>query len=115
VIGLGEALRSFLPIQPYPNSNSFLTHFVSLCIILIPWCFLQEVLEKLKGDQNLEGMRIEFEKLYFALTKTRDSEKRIMKKCRELNSGQALGSDWDGATAIKGGMYLFGQLWSEMF
>ena len=38
------------------------------------------------GDQSLEKFRTEYEKLHRALKKSHESEKRLMQKCRELNS-----------------------------
>ena len=46
----------------------------------------QEVLTELVGDKSLERFRQEYEKLHRALKKSHDSEKRLIKKCRELNS-----------------------------
>lgn len=45
-----------------------------------------DVLRKLEGDSTLEKFRGEFEKLYNALKKSHDGEKRLMTKCRELNA-----------------------------
>lgn len=44
------------------------------------------VLDELVGDQSVEQVRLEFEKLLQALRKSRDNEKRLMSKCRELNA-----------------------------
>ena len=38
------------------------------------------------GDQSLEKFRLEYEKLHRALKKSHDQEKRLVKKCRELNT-----------------------------
>ena len=38
------------------------------------------------GDQSLDKFRTEYEKLHHALKKSHESEKRLMQKCRELNS-----------------------------
>eukprot|EP00002_Diphylleia_rotans_P004987 TRINITY_DN1392_c1_g3_i1.p1 TRINITY_DN1392_c1_g3~~TRINITY_DN1392_c1_g3_i1.p1 ORF type:complete len:887 (-),score=260.76 TRINITY_DN1392_c1_g3_i1:165-2825(-) len=46
----------------------------------------QEVLTELVGDKSLERFRIEYEKLHRALKKSHESEKRLIKKCRELNA-----------------------------
>ena len=46
----------------------------------------QEVLEELAGDASLEEFRIEYEKLHGALKRSHETEKRLIKKCRELNS-----------------------------
>merc|ERR1719364_506998 len=46
----------------------------------------QEVLTELVGDKSLERFRLEYEKLHRALKKSHDSEKRLIKKCRELNT-----------------------------
>jgi chromosome segregation ATPase len=46
----------------------------------------QEVLQELVGDKSLEKFRNEYEKLHQALNKSHEQEKRLIKKCRELNS-----------------------------
>merc|ERR1719460_1066345 len=46
----------------------------------------QDVLTELVGDKSLERFRQEYEKLHRALKKSHESEKRLIKKCRELNS-----------------------------
>merc|ERR1719460_1766294 len=46
----------------------------------------QDVLTELVGDRSLERFRIEYEKLHRALKKSHESEKRLIKKCRELNA-----------------------------
>lgn len=46
----------------------------------------QEVLQELVADKSLEHFRVEYEKLHRALKKSHDSEKRLIKKSRELNS-----------------------------
>ncbi len=45
-----------------------------------------QVLSELIGDQSLEKFKVEYEKLHRALKKSHESEKRLMHKCRELNS-----------------------------
>lgn len=45
----------------------------------------QNVLENLVGDKSMERIRVEYEKLHRALKKSHDNEKRLIKKCRELN------------------------------
>ncbi|UJR14268.1 hypothetical protein I4U23_001259 [Adineta vaga] len=42
--------------------------------------------ELVGGDRSLDKLRTEYEKLHKALVKSHDSEKRLMQKCRELNS-----------------------------
>ena len=49
----------------------------------------QEVLAELVGDKSLERFRQEYEKLHRALKKSHESEKRLIKKCRELNQVRA--------------------------
>ena len=44
-----------------------------------------QVLQELVGDQSLERFRAEYDKLHKALKKSHESEKRLIKKCRELN------------------------------
>ncbi|CAE7236113.1 Cfap58 [Symbiodinium natans] len=46
----------------------------------------QEILQELVGDKSLEHFRNEYEKLHRALKKSHDSEKHLIKKCRELNA-----------------------------
>eukprot|EP00762_Andalucia_godoyi_P000286 ANDGO_03046.mRNA.1 Cilia- and flagella-associated protein 58 len=46
----------------------------------------QEVLAELAGDESLERFRVEYEKLHRALRKSYESEKRLIKKCQELNA-----------------------------
>ena len=44
------------------------------------------VLSGLDTDPALQSFKTEYEKLYQALSKSHDSEKRLMGKCRELNA-----------------------------
>eukprot|EP01018_Ginkgo_biloba_P005612 Gb_23651 [translate_table: standard] len=46
----------------------------------------QEVLQELQADKSLDRFRGEYEKLHRALKKSHESEKRLIKKCRELNT-----------------------------
>eukprot|EP00948_MAST-09A_sp_MAST-9A-sp1_P003143 g3143.t1 len=46
----------------------------------------QEVLTELIGDKSLEKFRKEYEKLHKALKNSHDQEKKLIKRCRELNS-----------------------------
>ncbi|XP_076607181.1 cilia- and flagella-associated protein 58 [Chaetodon auriga] len=46
----------------------------------------QMVLNELVGDKSMEKVRVEYEKLIHALKKSRENEKRLMSKCRELNA-----------------------------
>lgn len=46
----------------------------------------QEILQELVGDKSLEHFRHEYEKLHRALKKSHDSEKHLIKKCRDLNT-----------------------------
>merc|ERR1719440_1577723 len=45
-----------------------------------------ETLQELQADKAVEPFRVEYEKLHRALQKSHDSEKRLIKKCRDLNS-----------------------------
>ena len=45
-----------------------------------------EVLAQLVGDTSLDRFRQEYEKLYRALQKSHESEKRLIRRCHELNS-----------------------------
>ncbi|KAI8476303.1 MAG: flagellar associated protein [Monoraphidium minutum] len=60
----------------------------------------QEVLDELAGDKSLERFRIEYEKLYRTLKKSHDNEKRLVRKCRELN-GEIVSNAAKVATALK--------------
>lgn len=44
------------------------------------------VLRDLSGDQAMDKVRVEYERLYEALKKAHESEKRLMAKCHELNA-----------------------------
>lgn len=46
----------------------------------------QMVLNELVGDKSMDRVRVEYEKLIHALKKSRENEKRLMSKCRELNA-----------------------------
>eukprot|EP01006_Ploeotia_vitrea_P054260 TRINITY_DN67868_c2_g2_i1.p1 TRINITY_DN67868_c2_g2~~TRINITY_DN67868_c2_g2_i1.p1 ORF type:complete len:887 (+),score=163.54 TRINITY_DN67868_c2_g2_i1:147-2807(+) len=46
----------------------------------------QEVLKELAADESLERFRLEYEKLHRALKKSHESEKKLIKKCQELNA-----------------------------
>ena len=45
---------------------------------------MSQVLQELGADSQLERFRLEYETLYRALKKSHESEKRLVKKCREL-------------------------------
>lgn len=44
-----------------------------------------EVMKELSAEDNLERFKLEYEKLHRALKKSHESEKRLIKKCKELN------------------------------
>ena len=44
-----------------------------------------EVMKELSAEDNLERFKLEYEKLHRALKKSHESEKRLIKKCQELN------------------------------
>ncbi|XP_047199497.1 cilia- and flagella-associated protein 58 isoform X1 [Hippoglossus stenolepis] len=46
----------------------------------------QMVLSELVGDQSMDRIRVEYEKLIQTLKKSRENERRLMSKCRELNA-----------------------------
>lgn len=46
----------------------------------------QMILNELVGDKSMDKIRVEYEKLIHALKKSRENEKRLMSKCRELNA-----------------------------
>ncbi|KAM9847002.1 cilia- and flagella-associated protein 58 [Aulostomus maculatus] len=60
----------------------------------------QVVLSELMGDSSLDGVRVEFEKLVDALRKSRENERRLMLKCRELNA-EIVTSSTKVAAALK--------------
>ena len=60
----------------------------------------QEVLQELVGDKSLERFRLEFEKLHRGLKKSNENEKRLIKKCRELN-GEIVNNAAKVQTALK--------------
>merc|ERR1711964_229363 len=45
----------------------------------------QEVMKEMMKDKALERFRLEYEKLHRALKTSHESEKRLIKKCKELN------------------------------
>mmetsp|Transcript_9055 Transcript_9055/g.22157 ORF Transcript_9055/g.22157 Transcript_9055/m.22157 type:complete len:871 (+) Transcript_9055:181-2793(+) len=45
----------------------------------------QDVVAQLVADKGLEHFRVEYEKLFRAVKKSHESEKRLLRKCRELN------------------------------
>ena len=47
---------------------------------------VMEVLQEVMGDKNLDGFKVEYEKLHQALKNSHEAEKRLVKKCRELNN-----------------------------
>ena len=49
----------------------------------------QEALQELVSDASLERFRGEYETLFRALKKSHESERRLIKKCRELNQVRA--------------------------
>eukprot|EP00668_Euglena_longa_P002082 GGOE01002417.1.p1 GENE.GGOE01002417.1~~GGOE01002417.1.p1 ORF type:complete len:903 (+),score=469.56 GGOE01002417.1:56-2710(+) len=60
----------------------------------------QEVLKELSADESLERFRVEYEKLHRALKKSHESEKRLIKKCQELN-GEIVANAAKVQTALK--------------
>ncbi len=52
------------------------------------------------SDKSLEHFRLEYEKLHRALKKSHESEKRLTKKCRELN-GEIISHHVKVQTAVK--------------
>jgi len=60
----------------------------------------QEVLTELVGDKSLERFRLEYEKLHRALKKSNIQEKKLIKKCRELN-GEIVNNAAKVQTALK--------------
>uniref|UniRef100_A0A3P9P8R4 Cilia and flagella associated protein 58 n=1 Tax=Poecilia reticulata TaxID=8081 RepID=A0A3P9P8R4_POERE len=60
----------------------------------------QVVLSELATDSSLDRIRVEYEKLVQALKKSRENEKRLMSKCRELNA-EIASTSTKVATALK--------------
>ncbi|XP_027886375.1 cilia- and flagella-associated protein 58 [Xiphophorus couchianus] len=60
----------------------------------------QVVLSELASDSSLDRIRTEYEKLAHALKKSRENEKRLMSKCRELNA-EIASTSTKVATALK--------------
>ncbi|XP_060941340.1 cilia- and flagella-associated protein 58 [Limanda limanda] len=60
----------------------------------------QMVLGELVGDESMDRIRVEYEKLIQALKKSRENEKRLMSKCRELN-GEIVSSSTKVVAALK--------------
>ena len=60
----------------------------------------QEVLTDLVGDKSLERFRTEYEKLHKALKKSHEQEKRLIRRCRELNT-EIVGNAQKVQTALK--------------
>ena len=46
----------------------------------------QMVLSELVGEESMDSIRVEYEKLIQALKKSQDNEMRLMSKCRELTA-----------------------------
>ena len=68
-----------------PKKNSADGEFESSAFEALERDF-QEVLQELVGDKSLERFRAEYEKLHRALKKSHEQEKRLIKRCRELNA-----------------------------
>ncbi|XP_031166935.1 cilia- and flagella-associated protein 58 [Sander lucioperca] len=58
------------------------------------------VLNELAGDKSMDKVRVEYEKLILALKKSRENEKRLMSKCRELNA-EVVSTSTKVAAALK--------------
>jgi len=70
-----------------------------LSVLMHSYLVLQ-VLSELLGDRSLERFRNEYEKLYKALKKSHESEKRLMQKSRELNA-EIVANSAKVSTALK--------------
>ncbi|KAF7661063.1 hypothetical protein LDENG_00270080 [Lucifuga dentata] len=60
----------------------------------------QVVLSELAGDESMDKIREEYDKLVHALKKSRDNERRLMSKCRELNA-EIMSASTKAAVALK--------------
>ncbi|XP_013883448.1 cilia- and flagella-associated protein 58 [Austrofundulus limnaeus] len=58
------------------------------------------ILGESAGDQSADRIRLEFNKLILALKKSRDNEKRLMSKCRDLNA-EIMSTSAKVAAAVK--------------
>ncbi|XP_068577374.1 cilia- and flagella-associated protein 58 [Cebidichthys violaceus] len=58
------------------------------------------ILNELVEDKSMDKVRVEYEKLVHALKKSRDNEKRLMSKCRELNA-EVVSTSTKVAAALK--------------
>ena len=46
---------------------------------------IKKVLDELSNDPSLEKFRLEYEKLYRTLKISHENEKKLLKRCKELN------------------------------
>ncbi|XP_061596231.1 cilia- and flagella-associated protein 58-like [Cololabis saira] len=60
----------------------------------------QMVLRELDADKSMDKIRVEYEKLILPLKKSRENEKRLMSKCRELKA-EIVSSSTKVAAALK--------------
>ena len=58
------------------------------------------MLQELAGDESLERFRLEYDKLHRALKTSHVSEKRLIKRCRDLN-GEIVSNAAKVQTALK--------------
>ncbi|TNN51779.1 Cilia- and flagella-associated protein 58 [Liparis tanakae] len=58
------------------------------------------ILNELLQDKSMDKVRVEYEKLVHALKKSRENEKRLMSKCRELNA-EVVSTSTKVAAALK--------------
>ena len=93
--GAFESLESdFQEVRPQPHGCLLLSVACPRgCLLLSAFTLVRrhasQVLQELVGDKSLERFRSEYEKLHRALKKSHESEKRLIKKCRELNQVRA--------------------------
>ncbi|CAM6096413.1 unnamed protein product [Calypogeia fissa] len=73
------------PQQPLWVEKGLLTEQEQLAYDILERGF-NEVLSELQSEPALDRFRIEYEKLHRALKKSHESEKRLIRKCRELNT-----------------------------
>ena len=70
--------------QPIESDESLTTTFDNPTYDKLEKDF-ERVLDELISDKSLEKFRIEYEKLHSTLKKSHQNEKKLIKKCRELN------------------------------
>ena len=71
--------------EPVPKAKADDDEFESQDYVDMEQTF-QAVLKQIGGDKQLEHFRREYEKLHRALKSSHENEKKLIKKCKELNN-----------------------------